>query len=593
MPNQTFLQDQNRTDLVSFSLKVDREKVGVLQAPIMAVSIRREINKIPWAKLTLRDGDAPSSDFAISNEDRYVPGREIEILMGYHGEERTVFKGIIIKHGITIRDHAPAVLEIECKDVAVKMTVGRKNGYFSEMTDSDLIEEVLGRYDGISPEVESTPAQHLEVVQYHATDWDFVVSRADANGMLVVVEDGKVAVKKPDLQQSPQVALQYGTTIREFEGEIDARYQYKSVKAKAWDPAAQALLEEEATPPAIEAEQGDLGTAALADALGLDHLSLRHSGKVADHELKSWADAQLQRSYLAKIRGRLRLQGTGEIKPGDLVELQGLGNRFNGPAFVSVVHQHFNGQEWLTELQLGLEPDFFYRGKDVSAPSAHGLLPAVAGLQVGVVTKLEEDPEGEDRIKVKCPIIDDNEEGAWARLASLDAGNDRGWVVRPEIGDEVIVGFLNDDPRDPVVLGQLYSGAKPAPIPGKDDNHIKGYTSRSKMRLEFDDEKKIITIETPGGNHIILNEEDQGIFIKDQNDNTVTLDPNGITMDSPKDIIITAGGKIEIVATQDLTLEGMNVAGKANAMLKMEGQGGAEVSSAANTVVKGSLVQIN
>ena len=96
------------------------------------------------------------------------------------------------------------------------------------------------------------------------------------------------------------------------------------------------------------------------------------------------------------------------------------------------------------------------------------MLPAIGGLQIGVVSQLQDDPDGEDRILVQIPIIDNQEQGIWCRVSSLDAGDSRGAYFRPEIGDEVIVGFINEDPNDAVVLGMLHSSAKPAPITASD-----------------------------------------------------------------------------------------------------------------------------
>ena len=76
----------------------------------------------------------------------------------------------------------------------------------------------------------------------------------------------------------------------------------------------------------------------------------------------------------------------------------------------------------------------------------------------------EGDPDGEDRIQVRLPLVDPAADGIWARWVSPDAGNQRGIYWRPEIGDELLVGFLNDDPRDPVVLGMLHSSVNPSPI---------------------------------------------------------------------------------------------------------------------------------
>ena len=161
----------------------------------------------------------------------------------------------------------------------------------------------------------------------------------------------------------------------------------------------------------------------------------------------------------------------------------------------------------------------------------------------------------------------------------------RGFVFRPEIGDEVIIGFINDDPNDAVVLGMLHSSTKPAPISGSDDNHEKGLVTRSEMKVLFDDDKKVIEISTPAGKIITLDEDQGNIVIADDNSNTVTIDDSGITLNSPKDI--------NIKATGDVNIEGTNVSIAANANFKAEGLAGAEVSTSAVAVLKGSLVQIN
>ena len=125
------------------------------------------------------------------------------------------------------------------------------------------------------------------------------------------------------------------------------------------------------------------------------------------------------------------------------------------------------------------------------------------GLQIGTVAS-NEDPEGEHRVRVRMPLVNEQADGVWARVASLDAGNQRGFFFRPEIGDEVVVGFLKDDPRRAVILGMLTSSAKPAPLKGSDDNHEKVYQSRTGMRLYFNDDKKVVLLETPAGNRVTL-----------------------------------------------------------------------------------------
>ena len=234
------------------------------------------------------------------------------------------------------------------------------------------------------------------------------------------------------------------------------------------------------------------------------------------------------------------------ILPGNIVQINGIGDRFQGKLYVSGVRQTICGGNWETDVQFGLNPELFAETYNLRPLPASGLLPAVSGLQMGIVSQLENDPDGEDRIKCRVPLISTSEDGIWARLATLDAGKNRGTYFRPEIGDEVVVGFLDGDPRYPVILGQCNSSAKPSPETAKDANDLKGYVSREKLKLTFDDDKKIVGIETPAGNKITLSEDAKGIELEDQNGNKITLDDSGITIESAKDLTLKASGDVKL-----------------------------------------------
>lgn len=201
---------------------------------VSSIIVTKTINKIPQAKLVLFDGSLADEDFVLSAGDFFTPGSELEIKAGYRTLEDTIFKGIVIKHGIEAKTDEPSKLLVELRDVSVKMTVGRKNKYFEEVSDSDIIEELLGTY-GLETDVEQTSITHSEMVQYFSTDWDFMLSRAEMNGQLVFVDDGKVTVKAPVMSEDPLLKLQYGHNVVEFEAGMDARDQYASAISKSWN----------------------------------------------------------------------------------------------------------------------------------------------------------------------------------------------------------------------------------------------------------------------------------------------------------------------------------------------------------------------
>jgi Rhs element Vgr protein len=324
----------------------------------------------------------------------------------------------------------------------------------------------------------------------------------------------------------------------------------------------------------------------LADVIGEDSFRLKHSGKIEDPELQAWVNAKLMKNRLGKIRGSVTTDGTAAVKPGQMIQLNGVGERFAGKLFVTGVRQQIENGNWETVFQFGVNPEWFVEKYVVQQPQAGAMLPAVNGLQIGIVTQLENDPDGEDRIMVRIPVIHKDDEGIWCRVATLDAGKERGTFFRPEINDEVVLGFLNDDPRHGIVLGMCNSSKLPAPIVAEDANNEKGYVSRSKMKMIFNDDKKSIHFETPGGHKLTITDDETKIHIEDSNGNKLVMNEDGINIESIKDIILKASGEIKAEAGSDASL-------KAGANVKVEGGAGADVKSGGTTNVKGSLVNIN
>ena len=98
----------------------------------------------------------------------------------------------------------------------------------------------------------------------HATDWDFLLSRADACNKLILADDGKLSFKAPDLSTEPVLSLTYGANILEFEAEMDARGQYAEVNGQSWDNTSLEVLELDSADDG-SAEPGNLSSSDLAE----------------------------------------------------------------------------------------------------------------------------------------------------------------------------------------------------------------------------------------------------------------------------------------------------------------------------------------
>jgi len=562
-----------------FTIKAGGEAVP-REHQLLAVSVTVAVNRIAAAKLVYVDGAASTGQFPLSDSDLFKPGQRVEILAGAGRESTSVFIGKVVRQGVRVREAAASQLVVECRHEAMKLSVADRSADYFDQTDSEVIEALLGAA-GIGTEVEATSLKHKQLLQYQCTDWDFLLGRARANGQLAWCEGEKVLVRKPALDGATACTLQYGATLLEFEGEIDARLQHPGVKGASWDAAGQATVDVEAATPGFTAP-GNLGSDELAGVADRP-CDVRHPA-LPEAEAQAWVDGIALYRRLDQVSGRGKCEGIASLRPGVVVELAGLGRRFNGKVLVTGVRHEFSlVQGWKTHVQFGgVDLD---TPRPVSAPAAGGLLPAVSGLQIGIVTS-NEDPDGEHRVRLRLPLLGLAGDGLWARVASLDAGDDRGFFFRPEIGDEVTVGFLDADPRHPVILGMLHSSAKAAPLQGSDDNHEKMYKSRSGMKLHFDDDKKVVTLATPAGNSIELSEDGKSLTLADQNGNKITLDSDGIHFESAKLVELKAGTETRMESSAGFEI-------KAGSELKLEGGASAELKGGGMAKLSGAMVQIN
>lgn len=537
---------------------------------ILSISVSKEVNKIPMAVITLKDGIPNMQDFPISNQDTFRPGTPIEIVMGEPAQKQSVFKGIVTKHGLQVRKDKPSILTVECKDESVRLTIGRKSRFWLDKSDSDIFKEIFQEYatfPNLQLNTEDTTGiiVHDQMTQYYSNDWDFMAMRAEALAKYIFVDDGLVRIEQPNLAQQAALSLKYGiagdtpaqSRIWEFESEMDARYQFDKIETLGWDYAKQEVTQ--ANPGiSIGQEPGNITSKQLSEVIKLATYRLHHHARMNGKELTAFADAVKQKSVLHKIRGRVKFDGRADIKPGQLVLLEGVGDRFNGNVFVSRVFHTFQPGRWFTQIQVGLPFSWFHESEHIPNPPAQGMLPPAQGLQIGTVIQIEDKGRPSDRldknfrIKVKISGFHQQNEGIWARLASFYATAGQGAVFLPELNDEVVVGYVGEDSREPVILGALFSQAHNPPLANDDNNFFKGIVTKKGHKVLFNDDKDIVTIETNGGNKIVLDDGNGKIETADANGNTVVLDSNGITLKS--------SAKIQIEASTEIQIKGSKIA---------------------------------
>ena len=157
------------------------------------------------------------------------------------------------------------------------------------------------------------------------------------------------------------------------------------------------------------------------------------------------------------------------------------------------------------------------------------------------------DPDGQGRVKISLPWSPDGSSAryeAWARLATLMGGNNRGSWFIPDVNDEVLVSFAAGDPRWPFVLGSLWNGTDKSPqaMDGAGNNNLKVLRSRNGVKITLDDQngQEKLLMETPGGQKVTLQDGPGMIEIQDSNGNSIKLESSGITINASAKVTVNA-----------------------------------------------------
>jgi uncharacterized protein involved in type VI secretion and phage assembly len=121
-----------------------------------------------------------------------------------------------------------------------------------------------------------------------------------------------------------------------------------------------------------------------------------------------------------------------------------------------------------------------------------------------------------------------------ARVARFMAGKERGAYFPYEKGDEVVVGFIDGNIDDPVILGGLWSAQDPPPpdVDTSDSNNTRAIVSREGSRLDFNDSKGAtrVLLKSAGGISITLDDKAKSLTLQFNDSTKIVLDASGVTV---------------------------------------------------------------
>jgi phage protein D len=491
-------------------------------------------------------------------------------------------------------------------DAAHRLFRGRGTHAYTQVTASDVVRTVAQRARLQVGEVTSTTTVYDHLAQAGTSDWQFLDALAHDIGFELAVHDGKLDFRPPrtastapgdDRADEDPLVLQLGTDLLRFSAVVTAAEQVGEVQVRGWDVAQKRPLIGTAPARTETAQLGGVNPAGLAEKFGSPVFVSGHVPYASQAEVDVAATAladQLAGAF-AEFSGLAR--GNPELRADVAFTISNMGEPFDGKyTITSSRHRYDAATGYTTAVTVSGRQDrsllgLTGRGRDRRPPTA--LVAQVSDTN---------DPEAQGRVRLTFPSLSDDYVSDWARTVQPGAGADRGAMVVPEVGDEVLV--VLDGAGRPYVLGGLHNGVdqpRPGPVElidgGSGAVNRRSTVSRRGHRIDLLDQdgrtEGIAMSTVDDALRLVL--DATGTAITVHSDGTVLVEgARGVVVDAQQSKLQLKGATVEVVATRGVTVDGGGggVEVTAGTALSLSGTT-ATLAGRAKTEITGAPVKIN
>jgi uncharacterized protein involved in type VI secretion and phage assembly len=533
----------------------------------------------------------------------------------------TLLKGEITAIEAHFNAESQAPIVVRGYDSSHRLHRGRYNRSFNNMTDTDIVKQVIGEV-GISPgTIDSSggPYGYNDepgyVFQENQTNMEFLRERAARNGFELFVQDGKLNFRKPVANTA--LTLKWLKEITDFQVRVSSAEQVSSVEVRGWDyTTKKAIVSTKSSQTAqviTSTNHGNGKATSTKFSVSSPKMIVVDQPVWAVQESDTIAQSLYNELSGEFVQADAKAIGNPDIRPGKKIALSGMG-KYSGNYYVTEARHILKERVYTTEFSIrGLRDD-----NPLATIAPKPRLQPGQTLMIGIVTN-NNDPKKWGRVRVKFPTLTEEHNSDWARVISIGAGKSRGFDCLPEVNDEVLVGFEHGDIHRPFVIGGIWNGSDTPPIDVAEsvaDGKVRLRTIKTRTghtlqfveedkgdskkgiyltsvyghEIHLNDSTKSIHLKTKDGHKVELSDDKKSIVIETKGGNVCKLEDQGnkITLSSKGEIQLSAQQKINLkVGGNSIEITTMGITEK-NGGNKLElAASGVKLSSAATMTVEG------
>lgn len=320
---------------------------------VTSVSYRDGVDRIDSFELTVNNWDTEQRTFKYSNGPTFLPGKELELWLGYFGPDplERVMTGEITALRPTFPASGPPVLAVSALDVLHRFRTAQHTEVYTGVTDSQVAQKIGGRLKIPVATAPLNEKPYPYLLQDNEYDIVFLLNRARQIGYKLWVEESDTKQPtlhfKPTEQRAPVTyRLAWGESLIDFQPELTTARQVKEVIVRAWDRKKKSPITGKATRAALglrhddEVEQAfnqrmDITSAVVADQKEADRMAMGHLLDIA-HEMVTATGSTI---------------GVPDLQAGRIVQIDGLGKRFDGRYFLTATTHTLNDAGYITSFE--------------------------------------------------------------------------------------------------------------------------------------------------------------------------------------------------------------------------------------------------
>jgi type VI secretion system secreted protein VgrG len=381
----------------------------------------------------------------------------------------------------------------------------------------------------LNPKIAPTNGETLSyIVQYKETAWQFLNRMGATYGDWFYYNGKNVVLGMPT---GNNVDLMFGSNLSRFNMSLQVRPS--NFEVMAYDYLNNEVYD--TTPSGIEGKAGldNLGkhTYSKSQTFFATQPKQWNNNYVTNKkQLDDFTNtrAAAQSSNMVKFNGA---SGHPGVQLGNTIEVKG-NNVFNnadeayGQFTVIGVTHHTDGQG-------NYNNEFLAIPASIKTPPVTAYAEPVCETQSAIVTD-NYDPKGLGRVRVRFRWMKPSEKTPWIRMMMPHAGGGKGHFFIPELEEEVVVAFEDNNALKPYVQGSIYNA-------GQNNSYSN----------EGNDVK---IIQTRSGTKIRMNDAEGSVFVEDPSGNTWLMDGKGnIKVNAPNNMSFIVGKNFDIHVGENMT----------------------------------------